>query len=123
MLSAFLHDWLERGVWAQPTDLRLNDGRCWVLVKTLLLLIPGASVTWSGSVHMMTDAKRVDNLAGLYEFKSSTSELSQRYGSSFRVSVRASPRTARAIRRKSARMPQCQCTRSTWVVNSCKAQE
>ena len=84
-LSAFLHDWLERGVWAEPpTDLRLNDGRCWLLVKALLLMIPGASVTWSsGSVHMMTDAKRVDNLAGLYEFKSSTSELSQRYGSRF----------------------------------------
>ena len=32
---------------------------------------------------MMTDAKRVDNLAGLYEFKSSTSELSQRHGSRF----------------------------------------
>ena len=32
---------------------------------------------------MMTDAKRVDNLADLSEFKSSTSELSQRYGSRF----------------------------------------
>ena len=73
-LSAFLHDWLERGVWAEPpTDLRLNDGRCWLLVKALLLLIARASVTWSsGSVHMMTDAKSVNNLAGLSEIKSST---------------------------------------------------
>ena len=28
-LPAFLHDWLERGVWTErPTDLRLNDGWC-----------------------------------------------------------------------------------------------
>ena len=66
-LFAFLHDWLERGVWAEPpTDLRLNDGQCWLLVKALLLLSSGQSVTWSsGSVHMMTDAKRVENLVSL----------------------------------------------------------
>ena len=39
-LSAFLHYWLERGAWAEPpTDLRLNDGWCW-LPKALLLLSP-----------------------------------------------------------------------------------
>ena len=44
-LSAFLHDWLERGVWAElPTDLRLNDGQCWQPVKALPLPSPGASV-------------------------------------------------------------------------------
>ena len=52
---------------------------------------------------MMTDAKRVENLVGLSEVKSSTSELStaaeirdvpQRYGESYRVSVRASPLTS-----------------------------
>ena len=77
-LSALLHDWLERGVWTEPpTDPRLNDGWCWLPVKALLLLSPGASVRWSsGSVHTKTDAKRVENLAGLSEVKSSKSDLS-----------------------------------------------
>ena len=69
--SASVHDWLERGVWTEPpTDLRLKDGWCWQPVRALLLLSPGASVRWSsGSVHMMTDAKHVENLAGLPEVK------------------------------------------------------
>ena len=47
-LSAFLHDWLERGVWTEPpSDPRLNGGWCWQLVRALLLLSPGASVRWS----------------------------------------------------------------------------
>ena len=55
-LPAFLRVWTEL-----PTDLRLHDGRLWQPVKPLLLLSPGANVTWSsGSVHMMTDAKRVE---------------------------------------------------------------
>ena len=35
--SAFLHDWLSSEcAWTEPpTDLRLNDGRCWLLVKAL----------------------------------------------------------------------------------------
>ena len=124
-LSAFLHDWLERGVWTEPpTDLRLNDGWCWQPVRALLLLSPGTSVRWSsGSVHMMTDAKHVENLAGL-SLKSRVRRRSCRQlqnplclagvWESFRVSIQASPRTARATRRKIARTPQCQCTRSTW---------
>ena len=36
-LSAFFHDWLEKGVWAKPpTDLRLNDGWCWQAVRAFL---------------------------------------------------------------------------------------
>ena len=50
-----LHD---RRVAGPSTDLRLNYGQCWLLVKAL------------GSAHMTTDAKRVENLAG------STSKLS-----------------------------------------------
>ena len=78
---------------------------CWQRVRAFLLLSPGASVRWSsGSVHMTTDAKHVKNLAGLSEVKSTTSELPtaaesvmpRRSMESFRVSVRASPRTARA---------------------------
>ena len=66
-LFASVHDWLERGVWTEPpTDLRLNDGRCWQLVDALLLSSPGVSVRWSsGSTHMTTDAKHVENLVGL----------------------------------------------------------
>ena len=52
-------------MWTEPpTDLRLNDGRCWQLVKAL------------GRAHMTTDAKHVENLAGLSEVKSSTPKLS-----------------------------------------------
>ena len=77
-LSAVLHDWLERGVETEPpTDPRLNDGWCWQPVRAFLLLSPGASVRCSsGSVHMMTDAKHVENLAGLPEVKSLMPELS-----------------------------------------------
>ena len=73
-LSVLLHDWLERRVWAEPpTDLRLNDGRCWLLVEVLLLPSPGVSVRWSsGSTHMTTDAKHMENLADLIEDTSST---------------------------------------------------
>ena len=74
-LSAFFHDWLERGVWTElPTDPRLNDGWCWQQVSASQLLSPEVSVRWlSGSVHMTTDAKHVENLAGLSEVKSTTS--------------------------------------------------
>ena len=59
------------------TSDRLNDGCCWQPVRAFLFLSPGASVRWSsGSVHMMTDAKHVENLAGLSEVKSQMSELS-----------------------------------------------
>ena len=122
-LSAFVHDWLERGVWTEPsTDLRLNDGPCWLLVKTLLLLSPGASVTWSsGSVHMMTDAKRVENLAGLSEVKSSTSKLStaaqavmsRRGMGAVSCFGPSELRTARTTRRKSAHTTHYQCARDT----------
>ena len=76
-LSAFLHDRLERGVWTEPpTDPRLNGGWCWQPVRAFLPLSPGASVRWSsGSVHMTTDAKHVENPAGLSGVKSTTSEL------------------------------------------------
>ena len=112
-LSAFLHDWLERGAWTEPpTDLRLNDGRCW-LPKAPLLLSPGASVRWSsGSTHMTTGAKP--------EVKSLTPEWSTAARSVMspggvgvaRVSIRPSPRTARTTGPKIAQMLQCQCTRS-----------
>ena len=37
-LSAFFHDWFERGMWTEPpTDPRLNDGWCWQPVRAFLL--------------------------------------------------------------------------------------
>ena len=77
-LSAFLHDWLERGVRAgPPTDARLNDGRCWLLVKAHLLPRPGASVRWVDRKHPHDDRPRsnVENLAGLSEVKSSITKV------------------------------------------------
>ena len=70
-LSAFFHDWLQRGVRAEsPKDLRLRDGWCWHLVTALLLLGPGVSIQWlPGSAHMTTDGKYVENLAGLSEVR------------------------------------------------------
>ena len=54
-------------MWTEPpTDPRLNDGWCWQPVRAFPLLSPGASVRWSS----------VENLAGLPEVKSLTSELS-----------------------------------------------
>ena len=56
-----------------PRVIRLNDGRCWQPVKALPLPSPRASVRWtSGSTHRTTDAKHVENLAGLHEDRSST---------------------------------------------------
>ena len=114
-LSAFLHDWLERGVGTEPpTDPRLNDGWCWQPVRALLLLSPGVSVWWwSGSAHMMTDAKHVENLQEFDGRQLQDSRCPAEVWESFRVSVRASPQTARSTRRKAARTSQCQCTRST----------
>ena len=122
-LSAFRHDWLESGVWTNPpTDLRLNDGWCWLPVRAFLLLSLGVSVWWSsGSVNMMTDAKHVEKMPGLPRRRvrrRSCRKLQNplcpaEVWESFRVSIRASPQTARATRRKAARTSQCQCTRST----------
>ena len=121
-LSASVHDWLERGVWTEPpTDLRLNDGRCWQLVNALLLSSPGVSVRSSGSTHMTSDAKHGKNLASLPEVKSLMPEWStaarsvMSRGGVGAVSCLDSsePRTARATRRKTARTSQSQCARST----------
>ena len=70
-LPAFFRDWLERDVRAEPPkDPRLSDGWCWQLVRALLLLSPGVRIQWlPGSAHMTTDAKCVENLAGLSEVK------------------------------------------------------
>ena len=105
--AASVHDMLERFVWTEPpTDLRLNDGRCWQPVKALLLSSRGVSVRWSsGSTHMTTDAKHVENLAGLPAITSLMPKWSasceirnvpRSCGSRLVFSVRASPRTARA---------------------------
>ena len=65
-------------MWTElPTDLRLIDGWCWQPVKALLLSSLGASARWSsGSTHMTTGAKHMENLAGLPEMKSLMLELS-----------------------------------------------
>ena len=65
--SAFFHAQLERGVWVKPPKgPRLSDGRCQHPVKALPLLSLGVSSQWlPGSVRVVTDAKCVENLAGL----------------------------------------------------------
>ena len=129
-LFACFRDWLERGVQTDlPTDLRLDDGRRWQRVKALPLPSPGASVR-SGSTHMTTDAKHVENLAALPESRSSTpssrvidheqrdvTELSTAAEAAMfrRVWGRFVPRIERAriagtTRRKSAQTSQCQCS-------------
>ena len=133
-LSTSVHDWLERGVWTEPpTDLRLNDGRWWQVVNALLLSSPGVSVRWSsGSTHLTTDPKHVENLAGLSVVKSPTSELSTAAES---VMSRRSTGVVSCL--GSSEPADCQsyeaenCTDVTvpvrkvymQVVNACKAQE
>ena len=66
-LSAFFHAWLERGVRVKPPkDPGLSDGWCQQLARAFPLQSPGVSSQWlPGSAHMATDAKCVENLAGL----------------------------------------------------------
>ena len=64
-LTAFFRELLERGVRVQSPK-----GWCWHLVRALPLLSPGVSTQWvPGGVHMATDEKCVENLAGLSEDK------------------------------------------------------
>ena len=50
-----------------PKNPRLSDDRCQHLAKALPLLSPGVSSQWSpGVVHIVTDVKRVKNLAELF---------------------------------------------------------
>ena len=126
--SAFFHDWLERGVWTEPpTEFRLDDGR-WQPVKALELP-SGVSVRWSsGNTHMTTNAKHVENLAGLSEVKSSTPKLltaamSRRYGSRFvpRIERARAPPGCEAKKCTDITVPACQ--EHMQVVTSCKTQE
>ena len=51
-------------------DPRLSDGWLWQLVGAFFPLSPGVSTQWlPGSVHMATDARCVENIAGLSEVK------------------------------------------------------
>ena len=70
-LSAFFHACLERGVRTMPPkDPRLSDGWRWQLARALFPLSPGVCTQWlPGGVHMATDARCVENLAGLSEVK------------------------------------------------------
>ena len=70
-LSAFFRAWLARGVRMKPPkDPRLSDGWRWQLARALLPLSPGVSIQWlPGGIRMATDARCVENLAGLSEVK------------------------------------------------------
>ena len=68
-LSAFFHDWLERGVQTElPTDLRLNGGRCWQPVKALPLPSLGVSVRWSSGRSYSTLANSTLATLNLVDF-------------------------------------------------------
>ena len=57
-LSAFFHAWLEKDVWR------------WQLARAFFSLSPGVGTQWMpGSARMATDARCVENLAGLSEVK------------------------------------------------------
>ena len=102
-------------------------------MDALLLLIPGASATWSsGIVHMWTDANHVENLAGLSKVESSRPELSTA------AEAAMSRRGMGVVRCLGSSEPaDCQsykaekctditvpvCGRHTQVASSCKAQE
>ena len=70
-LSAFFYAWLERGVQMKsPKDPRLSDGWRWQLARAFFPLSPMVSTKWMpGSARMATDARCVENLAGLSEVK------------------------------------------------------
>ena len=53
-----------------PKDPRLSDGWRWQLARAFFPLSPGVSTQWlAGSARMATDARCVENLAGLSEVK------------------------------------------------------
>ena len=66
-LSAFFHAWLVRGMRMKPPkDPRLSDGWRLQLARAFFPLSPGVSIQWlPGGVHMATNARCVENLAGL----------------------------------------------------------
>ena len=68
---ALPHARLERGVQMKsPKDPRLSDGWRWQLAGAFFPVSPGVSTQWSpGGVHVATDARCVENLAGLFEVK------------------------------------------------------
>ena len=71
-----------------PKDPRLNDGWRLQLARAFFLLSPAVSTQWlPGCVHIATDARCVENLAGLLEVKglksSSRSSWAGRYAGDF----------------------------------------
>ena len=101
-LSAFFYPWLERGVRVKPPkDPGLSDGWCWQLARACLLLSPGVSSQWSPrSARMVTDAKCVENLAGLSALKPS----SRASGRGQRGVLETSTAAETVVRRKGTRI-------------------
>ena len=114
-------------------QISLTDGQCWQPVKALLLPSPGPSVRWSsGSAHMTTDEKHMENLASLSEVESSRPKLSTAAEAAMSrrgMGVVSCLGSSELAHRQDYEAKKCTDItvpvreRDTQVVSSCKAQE
>ena len=82
-----------------PKDPRLSNGWCWQLARALLPLSPGVSIQWLPA----TDARCVENLAGLSEVKG-LKPSSRASGHGQRGVLETSTDAETAVNRKAARI-------------------